>query len=86
VLGHFGVPESAHQSRRILAGPTMRQYAKEPAQRFDAALRRQLLDQAARRHADEIARGLRWLDRATADEPTARILARCLTEPRPMPC
>jgi hypothetical protein len=76
VLGHLGVPDAAAAARTLLAGPTMHQYAKAPAHRFDADVRRQLLDQASREHAAEIAKGLAWLDRAAAEPATAGLLNR----------
>jgi hypothetical protein len=61
-LRHFGADEGAATS--ILAGPTMRQYAKAPAYGFDAGRRRLLLEQAEQLHADEVRRGMDWLARA----------------------
>jgi hypothetical protein len=86
VLEHFGAGDSAEQARRILDGPTMRQYAKEPAQRFDAAYRRLLLDRAGRDHRGEVVKGLRWLEAATAVGPTVQILARSESEQRAVTC
>ena len=47
---------SAAEVREILGRPTMHRYSKAPAQAFDAGFRRRLLDQAAGRFADEIAK------------------------------
>jgi hypothetical protein len=74
-LAHYGVDAPEPAARAIVAGPTMHHYAKAPAHRFDAALRRQLLDQAGRQHAAEIAKGLAWLDRAVAGrEPLLKLV------------
>lgn len=47
----------------ILSGPTMRRYAKKQEVNYDASFRSKLLAQAQKKCADEIARGLAWLDR-----------------------
>jgi hypothetical protein len=74
VLAHFGAGDAPAAARTIIGGPTMDQYAKAPAHRFDAVMRRQLLDQAAHQHAAEIAKGLTWLDRAATDPAVAEVL------------
>ncbi len=71
-LQHLGAGDAAEAARAILSGPTMRQYAKEPAQPFDARLREQLLRQSESQHAQEVRKGLEWLGRAAAEFPTAR--------------
>jgi hypothetical protein len=86
VLEHFGAGDSVDQARHILDGPTMRQYAKEPAQRFDAAYRRLLLDRAGRDHGGEVVKGLRWLEVATKVGPTVQILVRRGIEQRAITC
>jgi hypothetical protein len=67
VLRHFKAADADAAARAILSGPIMGQYAKGPAQRFDAEFRRRLLDQAGRQHAVEVERGLAWLGQAAAD-------------------
>ena len=74
VLAHFGAGDAPAAARTIVAGPTMEQYAKAPAHRFDAATRRQLLSQSADQHAAEIAKGLAWLHRAATDPAVAKVL------------
>jgi len=66
-LEHFGVEFSEPMIREMLAGPVLRQYAKAPQCPFTAESRRQLLQTAASRHADEIQKGLNWLDRLASD-------------------
>ena len=66
VLRHFDVPAAAPDVRAILAGPDMRRYSKAPEHAYDAALRRDVLNQARGLYAAEIRRGLAWLDRAAA--------------------
>ena len=53
----------------MLKSALLTRYAKGPEQPYDAALRRQVLDQARREHGQEIARGVAWLERAAATAP-----------------
>ena len=66
VLRHFDIPAAAMDVRAILEGPDMRRYSKAPEHAYDAALRRDVLNQARALHPAEIRRGLAWLDRAAA--------------------
>ena len=65
-LTHFGIGGASDFALKILAGPTMGQYAKAPACKFDVRHREQLLRQAEVRHAAEIRKGMDWLTRAAA--------------------
>jgi hypothetical protein len=69
VLRHFDIPAAAADVRAMLEGPDMRRYSKAPEHAYDAALRRDVLNQARALHAAEIRRGLAWLDRAAARFP-----------------
>ena len=61
----------------MLASPLFGRYSKGPEHAYDANLRRQVLDEARAEHRPELARGLRWLDRAAAQSPVvADALAR----------
>jgi hypothetical protein len=71
-LRHLGAGAADEAARAILAGPTMRQYAKAPGQAFDAHFRHQLLLQAERQHAAEVRKGLDWLGRAAAALPAVQ--------------
>jgi hypothetical protein len=73
-LTHFDAADADGAARSILAGPTMGQYAKAPTHRFDATVRRQLLDETGRQCATEIANGHNWLDRAAAIEPMQKVM------------
>ena len=66
VLRHFDIPAAATDVHAILEGPDMRRYSKAPEHAYDAALRREVLNQARALNAAEIRRGLAWLDRAAA--------------------
>lgn len=48
---------------QVSNGPLMRRYAKDLDQTFDAAARRQRLEEARRRHADELRAGLDYAER-----------------------
>jgi hypothetical protein len=66
VLRHLGAGTEAETVRGILSGPLMGRYAKAPEYAFDARAREQLLRQSGERHAEEVRRGMEWLDRAAA--------------------
>ncbi len=66
VLQHFGIDAGPREVHAILHGPHLRRYSKAPEHAYDAALRRDVLDQARAMHGEEIRRGLAWLDRAAA--------------------
>src|SRR4051794_9619567 len=61
---HFGIEANKRQIDDIVSGPELRRYSKAPEHAYDASLRRDVLDRARREHAEEISRGLRWLDNA----------------------
>jgi hypothetical protein len=56
----------------ILAGPLMRTYSKAPEHAYSPQLRADILDEARKTHAVEIAKGLAWLDQAAAEFPLVR--------------
>jgi hypothetical protein len=66
-LRHFGIDATSSQVEAIIAGPDMRRYSKAPEHAYDAALRREVLNEARAAHRAEIGRGLAWLDRAAAE-------------------
>jgi hypothetical protein len=63
-LRHLGIEASPAEVSAIVAGPHTRVYSKAPQYAYDAALRREVLNEARARHGAEIRRGLRWLERA----------------------
>jgi hypothetical protein len=67
VFRHFGVGADKRQINDIVSGPELRHYSKAPEHAYDASLRRDVLEQARRDQAEEISRGLRWLE--VADLP-----------------
>jgi hypothetical protein len=50
----------------------MRRYSKSPEHAYDAALRRDVLNEARAAHGAEIKRGLAWLDHAAEEFPPVR--------------
>jgi hypothetical protein len=66
VLQHFGIDASLGEVHAILRGPHLRRYSKAPEYAYDAALRRDVLNEARAAHGEEIRHGLAWLDRAAA--------------------
>jgi len=66
-LRHFNIDATADDVGAILRGPHLHRYSKAPEHGYDAALRREVLDEARTVHAAEISRGLAWLDRAAAE-------------------
>jgi hypothetical protein len=72
VLRHFDFEATSSEVRAILEGPDMHRYSKAPEHAYDAALRRDVLNEARAAHGAEIRRGLVWLDRAAAQFPAVR--------------
>jgi len=72
VFRHFDLEATSSEVRAILEGPDMRRYSKAPEHAYDAALRRDVLNEARAAHGPEIRRGLAWLDRAAAQFPAVR--------------
>jgi hypothetical protein len=60
----------------ILAGPLMQRYSKAPEHAYSPELRREILDEARKANAGQIAKGLAWLGRAADEVPLIR---ECLT-------
>ena len=72
LAGFFGFPSDAQRCRAIVSGPLMRRYSKALEFDYSPDLRRELLDDAARRHATAIDDALAMLERAAADAPLLR--------------
>jgi hypothetical protein len=72
VLKHFGIDAGLSEVQAILRGPHLRRYSKAPEHAYDAALRREVLNEARAVHGEQIRRGLAWLDRAAAQFPAVR--------------
>jgi hypothetical protein len=68
-FARFGREVSEEKARAILAGPDMGRYAKATEHPYDAGTRRAALREAEELFADEIGKGLAWLDTAAAEIP-----------------
>jgi hypothetical protein len=66
VLRHFDLEATSIDVRALIEGPDMRRYSKSPEHAYDAALRRDVLNEARAAYGAEIKRGLAWLDHAAA--------------------
>jgi hypothetical protein len=83
-LRHLGAGAADETAKAVLSGPTMSQYAKAPAHKFDAQLRDQLLRQGEDRHASEIRKGMDWLDRAAAIPAVLEVLKATASPQQPV--
>lgn len=72
VLRHFDAPATPNEVLAIINGPLMHRYSKALEHAYDAALRRDVLNQARALHGSEIMRGLAWLDSAAAQFAAVR--------------
>ncbi|MBY0562596.1 MAG: sulfotransferase [Hyphomonadaceae bacterium] len=63
ICAHLELAVAPGEIDAVLAGPTLTRYAKAPAHEYSPALRTQYLRESRQRNAEEIARGLLWIDR-----------------------
>jgi hypothetical protein len=68
-LAHLHGAALEDDLQSMLLSPLFTRYSKGPEHAYDANLRRQVLDQARAEHAQELAKGLAWLDRAGREAP-----------------
>ncbi len=64
VARHFGLSVDARTLANVPNSPTLSRYSKAPEHGYSRALRTQVLDQARRDHAQEIRKGLAFLEEA----------------------
>ncbi|HEX7116958.1 MAG TPA: hypothetical protein VF193_17660 [Steroidobacter sp.] len=77
IVRQLGVPVEERYLQEIARSPVLARYSKSPDFEYSPGLRRQLLEQARRTHAEEIRRGLDWLEALGASHPrVAAILHR----------
>ena len=75
ILGHFGLPADPRQLEELGRSPVLARYSKAPEYAYTPDVRAELLRDSRRRNADQIRKGLAWLDRlATSDEAVAQVL------------
>lgn len=76
-LTHLGQPADPAVVQAIVASPLMSRYAKNPAQAFNPTTRRHLQATSRANNAEEIGKGMAWLDAAASRFPSiARLLER----------
>ncbi len=61
----YGLTAGDEQIERAATGEIAQGYSKDPAMRYDRTSRQAELEHAAREHAEEIRRGLRWAEAFT---------------------
>lgn len=77
VLDHFTLVAPGEKVRAALAGPLMRTYSKDSSFDYSPEDRRRFLAEYRAANADEVRRGLRWLDETAKAHPAiASALAR----------
>jgi hypothetical protein len=73
---HFALPVDDSHFPRIAASAAMTRYSKAPEYEYSPSLRARILDESRRTHADEIRKGMAWLERIChADSAVAKILS-----------
>jgi hypothetical protein len=78
VLTHFGQPTDPQVVEAIVSSPLMSRYAKNPTQSFTATNRRQLQASSRASNAEEIRKGVAWIDTAASRFPAiAHFLEPC---------
>lgn len=76
ISAHFGLSTDNAAITAVLAGPTMTRYSKDPSQSYSAQRRQSTLTIARTTHAEEIRKGLAWLERIGAQSAdAARVMA-----------
>lgn len=68
-FAHLDHEVSEEKVRAILTGPDMHRYAKAMDHPYDAGARRNALKESETLFAEEIGKGLAWLDKAAAEVP-----------------
>lgn len=63
----YGIDPTPVEIESIVCGPELQRYAKAPEYAYGSNLRNEILNQARKDKAGEIARGLSWLDRAAKE-------------------
>lgn len=75
ILAHLGLPPDAPLLQRLAQSPVLTRYSKAPEHAYTPAVRAQALGDSRRRHAEEIRRGLAWLEQvASADAAAAAVI------------
>jgi hypothetical protein len=72
ILEHFGRPAEPAYLAQVLHSPVLTRYSKAPEHPYDPALRAAVLQDSRHRNREEIARGLRLLERLQGTAGNAR--------------
>lgn len=80
IVEHCGLPHEPSYLGKVGASPSLKRYAKAPEHAYSPALRAQILNDARRLHAEEIRKGLTWLD--TLGAANAAVAAVCMRADR----
>lgn len=76
IAEHFGLPVKESHFSRIGASAAMTRYSKAPEYEYSPSLRARIIDESRRTHADEIRKGMAWLERIShTDSAAAKILS-----------
>lgn len=73
---HLGCTVTYEAVAQIVAGPLMQRYSKDPEHAYSPALRREIVDAAAKLHGAEIADGMALLETLAREFP---VIAECLS-------
>lgn len=63
---HLALPASSEVLAKLGTSPVLRSYSKAPEHAYSPSLRQEILAESRQHHAQEIGRGLRWLERMAA--------------------
>lgn len=67
--GHFSHKLSAQKTTELVSGPIMSSYSKAPEHDYSPNLRQELLQEATRDHAADIATAIKWTENIAVDFP-----------------
>jgi hypothetical protein len=70
ILAHFDLPQDPAFLGGVLRSPVLTRYSKAPEHPYDPGLRAAVLQDSRRRHREEIAKGMRMLEKLIRGEPT----------------
>ncbi len=74
IVRHLGLPHTATYLANVAQSPSLLRYAKAPEHAYSPALRAQILSEARTTHAEEIRKGLAWLDRMRAANASVAVV------------
>ena len=74
IAGHFALPVDERYFSNVAASQILSRYSKATDYEYSPQIRKQLLDEARTRHADELRKGMRWLEATAQTNSTAASL------------